>query len=233
MVYAGSVDKSVDKSSLATLKSPAVLIGYERISDIWPLTAPFSGLVTIGYSQLKRGPSGPRRCIPECSLWNVIRPRKARFLMVDKSVVAQPAAATSVLSTPLLDIGRAYSAADAAAILGIHPVGAERKVPPGPDYAHLRHRRPAVLRLCFGEAPGLASQRGPEGLHDPAGSIEESVEGPGEGRWGVWQGGEAAGPRGQLRRLQIEVGYLFLVTGDDFAKCLQGLAPTGVLCCSA
>ena len=41
--------------------------------------------------------------------------------MVDKSVVAQPAAATSVLSTPLLEIGRAYSAADAAAILGIHP----------------------------------------------------------------------------------------------------------------
>ena len=41
--------------------------------------------------------------------------------MGDKSIVAQPAAKTSVPSAPLLDIGRAYSAADAAAILGIHP----------------------------------------------------------------------------------------------------------------
>ena len=48
--------------------------------------------------------------------------------MGDKFIVAQSAATTSVPSTPLLEIGRAYSATDAAAILGIHPAVLNERV---------------------------------------------------------------------------------------------------------
>ena len=71
--------------------------------------------------------------------------------MEDRSIVSPVVGAPADHAPPKLDIGRAYSAQDAAARPGHSRVGPERAGSPGSDYAHLPHRRPAILRLCLGE----------------------------------------------------------------------------------
>ena len=73
--------------------------------------------------------------------------------MEGESILPSPA-----VISPTLDVGRAYNATDAAAILGITPYVLNERVREGLDQTDLRDRGPALFRLRPRAAAGLAPE---------------------------------------------------------------------------